>query len=683
MKNSLTYSIVIGFLWIILCTSTSFALGTLNPDAEAIIPQSPPTIKDDTPKAILPIYSYDITAYGRTYWSAVPWQGTKIQHSGIDLDSAYPLVWVRSIDRGLVRKGFPQWYRDKITGQIMPDKFFGYYIIIDPYRDPITGLLFSNFDKPKLYGHLDGTTSAAQDIYNNLRYFPNVYEDQTIGILGATGNTGNPPAPHLHFQFGDIEPGPGPNPLKIWTEEASIAAITAQDANGNSIPQAAINPKDGIHNSPFIVLQPKTNGVFPSTIDIDATIATKLKGSNTRYPVRAVLYFDQSRMSTYDQLTQLDTKVNFPSIKLANLTPGAVHTITVTYFDTEAIMLDTPAYKKLFTESAATDPIARADVDLYVPEDLKPTATPGSPYEGDSIAFGLTAPTLGSGQYTYQWDFGDGGADSGPTPYHSYAVAGTYVVKVLATDSNLHQIVALGKVQVTVQKKKKPDPNPQPGLPGGPGGSLPGGPWDPNGPICGSPCGVLGGWLNYLSGKVNAAQLLTFLNSGVKVNPNPKCSSKPYSDTCGYYGEVMYTIRYFPDIWYPTQGQWLADIRGPYFAKDKVSLFGYPEGRSRPPDVIHNPIQNGDHWVHNYTWSNNPKNPNMFKIPCDLPADVTVPEDLFTGNSPLPDGDYISADGHLITMANGKAQDMGLDTKGPNGTARKPGFYPANGQSCG
>ncbi len=48
------------------------------------------------------------------------------------------------------------------------------------------------------------------------------------------------------------------------------------------------------------------------------------------------------------------------------------------------------------------------------------------------------------------------------------------------------------------------------------------------------------------------------------------------------------------------------------------------------------------------------------------------------GDSSLPNGDYVSSDGHLITMANGKATDTGPDPQ-----KRDPGYYQPNGQSCG
>jgi PKD repeat protein len=68
-----------------------------------------------------------------------------------------------------------------------------------------------------------------------------------------------------------------------------------------------------------------------------------------------------------------------------------------------------------------------------------PTANPGGPYNGvtgQPLALngsGSTDPNSGQ-TLTYSWNFGDGTSGSGPTPSHTYAAAGIYIVSLTVTD---------------------------------------------------------------------------------------------------------------------------------------------------------------------------------------------------------------------------------------------------------
>ena len=71
--------------------------------------------------------------------------------------------------------------------------------------------------------------------------------------------------------------------------------------------------------------------------------------------------------------------------------------------------------------------------------DQPPVANPGGPYTGatlQSIQFDATGSSAPAGTIvTYQWDFGDGTTGTGSSPTHDYAVAGTYNITLIVTDS--------------------------------------------------------------------------------------------------------------------------------------------------------------------------------------------------------------------------------------------------------
>ena len=59
------------------------------------------------------------------------------------------------------------------------------------------------------------------------------------------------------------------------------------------------------------------------------------------------------------------------------------------------------------------------------------TATPAVPTPGTEVTFNVTASDPGGNPLTYTWDYGDGTiAVGGPTPSHTYATAGPFLVTV-------------------------------------------------------------------------------------------------------------------------------------------------------------------------------------------------------------------------------------------------------------
>jgi PKD repeat protein len=62
------------------------------------------------------------------------------------------------------------------------------------------------------------------------------------------------------------------------------------------------------------------------------------------------------------------------------------------------------------------------------------TFSPTNPAHGTAVRFDATGS--GPSVASYAWDYGDGTTDSGVKPTHTYAAAGTYVVRLTITDAN-------------------------------------------------------------------------------------------------------------------------------------------------------------------------------------------------------------------------------------------------------
>ena len=62
------------------------------------------------------------------------------------------------------------------------------------------------------------------------------------------------------------------------------------------------------------------------------------------------------------------------------------------------------------------------------------SAVPATGAAGATVAMSATATELWSGPPSISWDFGDGGTGAGGSTSHVYAAAGTYLVRVTATD---------------------------------------------------------------------------------------------------------------------------------------------------------------------------------------------------------------------------------------------------------
>jgi sugar lactone lactonase YvrE len=82
------------------------------------------------------------------------------------------------------------------------------------------------------------------------------------------------------------------------------------------------------------------------------------------------------------------------------------------------------------------------------------TATPTAQYVGLPIQFGYMDTDPDADPLTYTWDFGDGAAGSGTATSHIYSTAGTFSVKVTASDG--YGGTTTGTVQVVITAPNSP-----------------------------------------------------------------------------------------------------------------------------------------------------------------------------------------------------------------------------------
>ena len=81
----------------------------------------------------------------------------------------------------------------------------------------------------------------------------------------------------------------------------------------------------------------------------------------------------------------------------------------------------------------------RDDIEIAVESNTQPPVAavdgPWAAYAGDPLALSAAASTDADGDaLTYAWDFGDGNAAAGVSATHTYEAAGTYTVRLIATD---------------------------------------------------------------------------------------------------------------------------------------------------------------------------------------------------------------------------------------------------------
>lgn len=83
--------------------------------------------------------------------------------------------------------------------------------------------------------------------------------------------------------------------------------------------------------------------------------------------------------------------------------------------------------------------------------------SPAKPHENETILFDASASKDDGQIASYVWSFGDGGGSAGPSPTHSYAVAGDYVVTLTVTDDR--GLSSSIRKTVTVTAEENPSAN--------------------------------------------------------------------------------------------------------------------------------------------------------------------------------------------------------------------------------
>ena len=108
-------------------------------------------------------------------------------------------------------------------------------------------------------------------------------------------------------------------------------------------------------------------------------------------------------------------------------TPSHTYTATGNYTATLTV-----------TDNCGATSTCEASVTITQPDNQPPTCDAGGPYAGPAnvaIQFDGTGSSDPDGTITlYEWDFGDGGTATGPTPTHSYTAFGLYTVTLCVTD---------------------------------------------------------------------------------------------------------------------------------------------------------------------------------------------------------------------------------------------------------
>ena len=117
----------------------------------------------------------------------------------------------------------------------------------------------------------------------------------------------------------------------------------------------------------------------------------------------------------------------------------------------------------LLVTDQVNDPVP-AETTVTIADNLPPTADPGGPYSGavgQSIQFDGSGSSDPDGDtLTHEWDFGDGGTSSSPTPAYTYQGAGTYTAVLTVDDGVNDPVSAQVNVEIIVQDNLPPEVDP-------------------------------------------------------------------------------------------------------------------------------------------------------------------------------------------------------------------------------
>lgn len=78
---------------------------------------------------------------------------------------------------------------------------------------------------------------------------------------------------------------------------------------------------------------------------------------------------------------------------------------------------------------------------------------------GENVTFSVDKVFLGSGNYSYEWHFGDNATGTGAAPGHVYITAGTFTAWVQVKDNANGDIVGVGSLTLNVTESQSDPPN--------------------------------------------------------------------------------------------------------------------------------------------------------------------------------------------------------------------------------
>ncbi len=233
----------------------------------------------------------------------------------------------------------------------------------------------------------------------------------------SASTAGSSPISSYTFDFGDgttVGPQPGPTASHTFTAAGSyVVKVTATDGNGltsQANQTVTVNPQATGPTAQLSVTP--SSGTAPLAVTADASASTA--GS--------------SPISSYTFDFGDGTTVGPQPGPTASHTFTAAGSYVVKVTATDGNGLTSQANQTVTVNPQATGPTAQLSV------------TPSSGTAPLAVTADASASTAGSSPISsYTFDFGDGttvGPQPGPTASHTFTAAGSYVVKVTATDGN-------------------------------------------------------------------------------------------------------------------------------------------------------------------------------------------------------------------------------------------------------
>ncbi len=130
---------------------------------------------------------------------------------------------------------------------------------------------------------------------------------------------------------------------------------------------------------------------------------------------------------------------------------------------------DSKTKKIQYTIQDSSNTVHKAYADILVPKAISYSAgaiqyflrhcvditiSNPNPSTGDNITFSVDKVFLGSGSYSYEWNFGDNATGTGATPGHVYNTAGAFTARVQVQDNVSGDIVGVGNLTLNVAESQ-------------------------------------------------------------------------------------------------------------------------------------------------------------------------------------------------------------------------------------